>query len=186
MHAFEYLSVLLSIILGLGFTQLLSAFARWLELRHETRPYLPAALWAVFLLIVLVQTWWSMFGMRNQQDWSFLQFCVVLVQPTLLFLLTALVLPGPQSAERDLKEFYFRHRTWFFGLLIALLVVSISKDLILAGHLPATSNLIFHGIFFTGSAVALTSRRNSVQLMMAILALVGLLVYIAALFAELA
>ena len=66
MHAFDYLSVLLSIVLGLGMTQLLSAVARWLELRHETKTYAPAAIWAAFLMVVLVQTWWSMFGMPTR------------------------------------------------------------------------------------------------------------------------
>jgi hypothetical protein len=186
MQAFDYLSVFLSIVLGLGLTQLLSAVARWLEQRHETRLYAPAAIWAAFLMLVLVQTWWSMFGMRNIRTWSFLQFCVVLAQPVLLYLLTALVLPGPQSEERDLQAFFFRHRTWFFTLLMTLLVVSASKDLVLAGRLPATPNLIFHAIFFVGTGIALVSRRPAVQLLIAILAMALMLIYIAALFANLA
>ena len=185
MHAFDYLSVLLSIVLGLGMTQLLSAVARWLELRHEVKPYLPAAIWAAFLMIVVVQTWWSMFDMRNIAEWSFLQFCVVLAQPVLLFLLTALVLPGPQSEVRDLEVFFFQHRSWFFGLLMALLVASASKDLVLGGRLPATPNLIFHAIFFVGTALALVSRRPAVQLLIAIAALAMMVVYVTALFAEL-
>jgi len=186
MHAFDYLSVLLSIVLGLGMTQLLSAVARWLELRHEVKPYLPAAIWAAFLMIVLVQTWWSMFGMRDIAEWSFLQFCVVLAQPVLLFLLTALVLPGPQSEVRDLEAFFLQHRTWFFGLLMAMLVASVSKDLVLVGRLPATPNLIFHAVFFAGSGLALVSRRGWVQLLCAIAAIALMLIYVAALFAELA
>ena len=186
MHAFDYLSVLLSIVLGLGMTQLLSAVARWLELRQKTKAYAPAAIWAAFLMLVLIQTWWSMFGMRNMTSWSFLQFCVVLAQPALLFLLTALVLPGPQSQETDLEAFFFQHRTWFFGLLMALLVVSVSKDVVLSGHLPATPNLAFHAVFFSGSAIALASRRPAVQLWIAVAALALMLAYVAALFANLA
>lgn len=186
MHAFDYLSVMLSIVLGLGMTQLLSAVGRWLELRHEIKPYAPAAIWAAFLMVVLVQTWWSMFGMRNIVEWGFLQFCVVLAQPVLLFLMTALILPGQQSTERDLQAFFFRHRTVFYGLLLALLLVSASKDLVLAGRLPATPNLIFHGVFFVGAVVALVSRRPAVQLLIALAALVLMLVYVGALFANLA
>ncbi|HEY3948406.1 hypothetical protein [Phenylobacterium sp.] len=186
MQAFDYLSVLLSIVLGLGLTQLLSAVARWMELRHEVKPYAPAAIWAVFLMVVLVQTWWSMFGMRGRAAWSFLQFCVVLAQPTLLYLLTALALPGPQSEERDLERFFFRHRSWFFGLLMALLVVSVSKDLVLGHRLPSTPNLAFQAVFFIGAVVALVVRRNGVQLLIAIIALVLMLAYIATLFANLA
>ena len=185
MHAFDYLSVFLSIVLGLGMTQLLSAVARWLELRHQIKPYAPAAIWAAFLMIVLIQTWWSMFGMRNIVDWSFLQFCVVLAQPVLLFPADG---PGPaRPAIRGAgpRGVLSEHRTWFFGLSWRL-VASVSKDVVLSGHLPATPNLIFHAVFFTGSGVALVSRRPAVQLVIAIAAMALMLIYVAALFAELA
>lgn len=186
MHAFDYLSVLLSIVLGLGMTQLLSAVARWLELRHETKTYLPAAIWAAMLMIVLVQTWWTMFGLRNMTEWNFLQFCVVLVQPVMLYLLTALVLPGAQSKQQDQEAFFLEHRTWFYGLLMALLAASITKDVVLRGSLPGAPNLIFHAVFFAGSLFGLSSRKRGVQLASAVAGLVLMLVYVTALFAELA
>jgi hypothetical protein len=57
---------------------------------------------------------------------------------------------------------------------------------VLSATLPATPNLIFHAVFFAGSALALISRRPWVQLLSAIAALALMLVYVAALFAELA
>ncbi|THD55101.1 hypothetical protein [Phenylobacterium sp.] len=105
MHAFEYLSVLLSIVLGLGRTQLLTAIGRWLELRGEIKPHAPTALWAAFLLLVYVQTWWAMFALRDMTSWTFLQFATVLARPALMFLLSSLALPGPLSPEKDLKLF---------------------------------------------------------------------------------
>jgi hypothetical protein len=46
MGAFEYLSVLISIVLGLGITQLLLGFSRWLEQRKSFRAYGPAIAWS--------------------------------------------------------------------------------------------------------------------------------------------
>lgn len=186
MHAFKYLSVLISIVLGLGITQLLSAFARWLELRAEVKPYGPAALWAAFLMLVSVQTWWAMFGLRESTSWTFLQFAMVLTQPMLLFLLTTLALPGPASAERDLKAWFFRHRVWFFSLFLGLLAVSVAKDVVVGGRLPSAPNLAFHAGLAACGAAALASRRDGVQLA-AGLAAVGLIVaYVGVLFANLA
>lgn len=44
MEAFNYLAVLISIILGLGIAQLLTGFGRWIEYRKTFKPFVPAML----------------------------------------------------------------------------------------------------------------------------------------------
>ena len=46
MDAFSYLSVLISIVLGLGVTQLLTGFGRLIEARDRVRSYGPVLIWA--------------------------------------------------------------------------------------------------------------------------------------------
>jgi hypothetical protein len=184
LHPFEYLSVLISIILGLGITQLLTGFGRWLEQRATFRAYSPAIGWAAFLLIVHVQTWWSMFGLRHWPDWNFLQFSLVLLQPGILFLAAILVFPGPKSND-DLRANYFLQRRWFFGLLMALLIVSVVKDLVRSGHLPDALNLAFHGVFFGIAATGFATERENVHRRLVVGALAAIAVYIMVLFATL-
>jgi hypothetical protein len=74
------------------------------------------------LLVIQVQCWWSMFGLREQTDWTFLKFMVVLLQPIILYLQAIVVLPGASSTTLDLRSNYYAQRGWFFGLMIALLV----------------------------------------------------------------
>jgi hypothetical protein len=180
---FDYLSVLISIVLGLGITQLLAGFGRWLEHRATFRAYGPSIAWAAFLLIVHVQTWWSMFGLRHWTDWTFLQFALVLLQPILLFLLTILAFPSPGSSDLDLRAYFFLQRPWFFGLFLLLLVVSILKDLGRQGHLPSADNLAFHGIFFVMGAAALVTKKEALHHVLAYLALAFIIAYITLLFA---
>jgi amino acid permease len=52
--------------------------------RTRTQVYWPVIGWAVLILLVCFQNWWSMFGMRNRHDWSFEQFAMILLQ-TMLF-----------------------------------------------------------------------------------------------------
>lgn len=40
-------------------------------------------LWAV-LLVIDVQSWWAMYGLRNHEGWTFLAFVVVLLQTVVL------------------------------------------------------------------------------------------------------
>jgi hypothetical protein len=182
---FDYLSVLISIVLGLGITQLLAGFGRWLEHRATFRAYGPSIAWAAFLLIVHVQTWWSMFGLRHWTDWSFLQFALVLLQPILLFLLTILAFPSAGSPDLNLRAYFFLQRPWFFGLFLLLLVVSILKDLVRQGHLPSAENLAFHGIFFVVGAVAAATKKEALHHVLAYSALAVVIAYIALLFAVL-
>jgi hypothetical protein len=181
---FEYLSVLISIILGLGITQILTGFGRWLEQRGTFRAFLPSIGWAAFLLIVHVQTWWSMFGLRHWPDWNFLQFSVVLLQPSILFLMAVLVFPGPHSND-DLRSNYFAQRRWLFGLLMALLVVSVLKDLIRSGDLPEAPNLVFHGVFFSIAATGFATESERTHHGLVVAALASIALYILVLFATL-
>jgi hypothetical protein len=181
---FNYLAVLISIILGLGITQLLSGLGRWIEQRSSFRAYGPAMCWAFILLLSHVQTWWSMFGMRDHREWTFLQFCIVLLQPILLFLLATVALPGAGS-ELDLRSNYFAQKNWFFGLLMMLLVTSIAKDLSLSGSLPSPLNLLFHGILFTVSLLAIVIRGETFHRAVAYSSTAVMVAYIALLFSRL-
>src|SRR2546423_4374212 len=141
MDAFSYLSVLLSIIIGLGLTQLLTAVGRIIRHRDRVRfDWLPL-LWAAVLLVIFVQVWWSMFGLRLNRDWNFFAFLVVLIQTATLYLMAAVALP--EQAEEggvDLTAHYDRQHRWFFGFLLATLAVSVVKDVVINGALPNTVN----------------------------------------------
>lgn len=160
MDAFSYLIVLISIILGLGITRLLTGLGQQIEFRHLIRSYWPAIAWAVVLLLIHVQTWWSMFGMRGHEGWIFLDFLLVLLQPITLYLLAALVLPavGAESPT-DLRVHYYAQSRWFFSLLGVLLVVSLLKDVALSGSLPSALNVGFHAVFLVLAVTAAVTRR---------------------------
>ncbi|HEX3127432.1 MAG TPA: hypothetical protein VH394_08885 [Thermoanaerobaculia bacterium] len=185
MDEFSYLSVLISIILGLGITQLLSGFARWIEQRETFRAYGPAMAWTAMLLLVHVQGWWSMFGMRHHRDWTFLQFGIVLLQPITLYLMAALVLPGANSPELDLRRNYFAQRRWLFGLMLALLIISVAKDVVLNGSLPAPANLAFHAFLFVTASIAIATENETFHRFFAYTSAVFFALYIGLLFARL-
>ena len=184
MEAFAHLSILISIILGLGIAELLSGFVRTIEKRRAVRIYSPPILWAFLLLLTHVQTWWSIFGLRSHLDWTFFQFSVVLLQPIVLYMLSALALPRG-SAELDLRANYFEHRRWFFALFASLLIVSIGKDLALSGSLPSTTNLLFHAVLFCLAGVGFFIAADRVQRLLAYTAAALIGAYIALLFARL-
>jgi hypothetical protein len=188
LEGFNHLSVLLAIILGLAITQILSGFRGLVHARARIRMYWPAITWAWLLLVIDVQTWWAMFGLRNHRDWTFGQFAVVLLQTIILYMLAALILPdfGTEGSEPfDLRESYFRQARWFYCLAFLAGIVSLCKDLALEGALPDRMNVGFHIVFLLTAAGAVLTRREGYH-KVAVLAMAFLFaLYITMLFARL-
>ena len=186
MDAFNYLSVLLSIIIGLGLTQVLAACGRLIRMRMHVIWYWPALLWAAVLIVIDVQVWWTMFGLRARKEWTFVAFFVVLLQTVTLYMMSAVLLPE-QVDERgvDLRQHYRRQAPWFFGFFVATLIVSVLKDVILDHSIPNNVNLTFHAIFLVISLLGMFSRREGVHRALALCSAAGIGAYIAVLFARL-
>ena len=188
MDEFSYLSVLLSIVLGLGITQILTALGRLIQARERVRMFWPAPAWAALLLVTHVQTWWTMFGLRDHAAWTFFTFLLVLLQPVLLYLLAALVLPDfgeaadPGEGTVDLRRHYFRQTRWFFGIGVALLAVSLLKDVVLDGTLPDLANLLAHLLFAALWGTAALTRRERYHLLLAPVSFLLFTGYVALLF----
>ena len=148
MDEFSYLSVLLSVVIGLAVTQILQGFRARMLSHAAIRHYWPVRVWAAVLLLVCAQTWWAMFDLRNRHDWQFDQFMALLAQTIVLYLVCGLVFPDmPRDVAVDLREHYFAQRKRFFALAALGVVVSVYRDVALNHALPERTNLIFHGIF---------------------------------------
>lgn len=186
MDAFSYLSVLLSIILGLAIAQVLQGYRALILARGRVRLSATPLIWSAVVLFAAVQAWWASFGLRDHETWNFGTFAVILLQMALLYMQAAVVLPDPPENEAiDLADHHDRHRRAFFGFLLAGIVASLLKDLLLDGHLPESRNLMSHGL---GAAIAilgllLPSRRA--QLALALIATAGFVNYVLQLFARL-
>jgi len=186
MDEFGYLAVILSIILGLSVTQLLQGLSNVINARDRVRIYWPAIAWALLLLVIDIQAWWSMFGYRERHTWTFLQFAILLLETILLYLLAALALPNVFSAEIvDLRVNYFRHARWFFGSFLAVLLVSLVKNVVMSGSLQGPFDLTFHLFWIVGAITAGATRSDLFHKVFVCVAGVSFIVYIGALFAEL-
>jgi hypothetical protein len=181
--AFNYLSVLLSIIVGLAITQILKGFRGILLSRAHIRIYWPSLAWAVLLLVMCVEVWWSQFGMLGRSDWTLPMFYSVLLQFIIAYMLAAIVLPDFfGDRDVDLHEHYFSHQHWFFGLLIAELLSSILKEYVMGGGYSQPANLVFHIVFLAATVLAMTVRNETFHKAAAVFAVTLFSVYTVLLF----
>ena len=118
MDPFGYLSILTSIVLGLGDTRVLTGFGRLLVVRHGQRLYWVHLMWALNLFLYLVLEWWILFRWRNQPEWNFFLFLFVLLSPTVGFLLSVLLFPEAMEDGMDLEEHCTRNNRWFLSWVL--------------------------------------------------------------------
>ena len=188
MDAFSYLSVLISIILGLAIQQVLQGYRALILSRRRIRFYPPPLIWSVLLMLMVAQHWWASFGLaeRGEMEWSFALFATILFQTILMYMMAAIVLPDiPADEPIDLRDHYFREARAFFGLGAATIVWSLFREYMLGGALPETVNLAFHGIFLAMSVTAAFVHNRRVHEAFALAMALLFAAYIALLFARL-
>jgi len=186
MDPFSYLSVILSIVLGLAITQVLLGFRGLILTRAKVKLYAPTLIWALIALLIPIQAWWADFAMRKQTNWTFLALLVVMLQAISIYMIAALILPDI-SGERviDLRQHFLTHRSWFFGANFASVVFSLSKTIVLSGHLPDRVDSAFEFTFGAVAIAAAVIRSEWFHKVLAPAAGVLFVIYIALLFGRL-
>jgi hypothetical protein len=187
MSPFEYLSVLISIVLALGMTRVLAGVGEMLQARSRRHVYWVHAVWIVNLFLYLVIAWWIFYRWRNQQQWTFFLFVFVLISPTILYLASLLLFPREGSVDESIDyktHFYSNHRA-FFAILSMFTVVDI-VDSLLKG-IPhflelGPQYIVSSSLYFVGQAIAAITRNERYHQFFAIFYLVQTVIISFALF----
>jgi hypothetical protein len=116
MGVFEYLGVILSVIMGLGVTHILVGLSKTIHHRKTIKFYWVQALWAFNVLIYIVTIWWGMFWWSGLQDWSYFYFLLLILYAILLFLSASLIFPWDFSDNCDFEDHFYETRPWFFAV----------------------------------------------------------------------
>lgn len=130
MGVFEYLGVLLSVIVGLGVTHVLAGLSKTVHHRNTVRFYWVHALWALNILIYIIIIWWGMFWWSGQQEWSFFQFLLLTLYAIVLFLAASLLFPWDFSAGFDFEKHFYETRPWFFSVLAIAWSIDIPETML--------------------------------------------------------
>jgi len=202
MSILEYLTVLVSIVVGLGVTDLAESVRYLIHPDQSVRWHWLPLTWGIAALLMVVACWWGFFDFLQAEVWqSPVAFLIVLFAALSLYLLCAFALPDldwkedarsfpPEGSDHlDLKAFYFSssHRTLFFGTAIVFIVlfttVAHVQDLSATGaSLGSIAWAIVRTSFFfvTTYVILMVSERHWVHV---VLTVVGFALAVALLFA---
>jgi len=121
MSAFEYTSILASIIVGLALVDVLVSLNRLIRAGKLVKWHWAAPAATVLVVLTVIQIWWALYSPEDATltIGEFLPQFVVLV---ILFLLAAAALPDEVPSDGvDLKAYYHRNGPYFWGLFTAAL-----------------------------------------------------------------
>lgn len=136
MSLFDYVMILISMVLSLGIARILESHAQLLKRGGEVRWSPTYLLWLIILLACHIDLWGSLWMLRNAPAWSLASLLVVLGGATSLFYASVLsapeVLPG---ARVDLWAFHLENRRRYIGALIGYLILgAVINMTLLSGH----------------------------------------------------
>lgn len=134
-NPFEYSSILVSIILGLGITQLLSAFSELLYNYKRVTFYWPQTGWVIFVLFLHIQDWFITYQLRDKPVWHLSELVFVLLYPVTLFIAAKMLLPTNANEEsRDMKAYYMSQFPVLFGIMAISILLSVVFNCWLLGE----------------------------------------------------
>lgn len=110
MDAFRWISVAVSMILGIGVTRLLTSVVVLVRNRDVFEFDIVPAAWAAFIFVAQVQFWWAIIELATlKAGWTNGEFLVLISMPMSLFVAAALVLPHePRERDLDLRQAFAR------------------------------------------------------------------------------
>ena len=144
MTQFEYLAVLISILIGLGIAELTISWGRLLQRRAQVRFSALHAFWSIFTLFLAVQFWWGFWNYRTVEHWSLGSLLFFVLQGISLVFLTILLAPGrADSGHLNLQDLYYENARPFFLVGAGLLALtSVADTFVLGMPIGHTENLL--------------------------------------------
>jgi hypothetical protein len=131
---FEYIIVLISIILGMGITQILTGVSGMILRWEQLKIYWPHLGWIILIFVFHIQEWWVTYELRTYQYWRLPVFIFIILYPVNLYLLARIIFPLKWNGrDIDMKTFYFQNCRKIFGFVLVLSVLSILSNLIISG-----------------------------------------------------
>ena len=167
MTEFEYLAVLVSLILGLGITHILAGVGRMIHRRRVFKLDAVHALWTGATFYTLILNWWVFFQARQFDTWSFDVFLVVICWAVSFFLLAVVLFPPDMSDKEDYSAVFEENRLWFLGLFVSSSLVDIALTAVRGDLFDPPIYLPFVGHFIVLGVLGMVIRSRRFQVFLA-------------------
>jgi hypothetical protein len=142
MDKFNYLLVIVGIIIGLGLSQILIGLVDYIQNRHRVRLSGIQLAWMFMLFLEQLEYWYSLYSAESFGK-NFATFLGCLLYPTFMFLATGILVPKVRDqGVLNLPDCYYETHRWFFGACsLGMLALICSPVLVYGQPWPSLSGL---------------------------------------------
>ena len=176
MQVFEFVMVLVSILIGLGLAELLSGVTRLLRSRPRAKIYWPHLCWVVTGFSSAVLIWWGRWELNTATEWGVAHLLLDLTNPVLLFLLAGLLFPE-KLAGIDLRDHYYEQGPVFLRIASLVFLAGLAHEVLYEGQ-PWISPQTFSQVGgFLLTQVVAVSKAKLFHEVTAVVVVVGVLIY---------
>lgn len=160
MSLFEYVMLLVSVVMSLGIARLLESHAHLLKMGNAVRWSPTYLLWLALIFAAHVDLWASLWSLRETASWSLASLIATLLAAAFLFYAAVLSSPSLVSDEPiDLWEFHIAQRRRYVGAFAAFLVMAaILNSFVLVGFSASTITGALPGLALCALAIFLRNR----------------------------
>lgn len=184
MTPFEYISVIISIILGCGVAQIVTGLAHFAHTSTKVKLYWPHMLWILMIFFFHLQEWWVFYEYKSKMVWTFPVFIFVLLYPIGLFIQARLLFPFDNFDENVcLKDFYFKNYRIYTASIGIQAILSLIDNMVLRGKgiEEQVVQMVMIGVMFSVAIFKL--KADWLHKVLAVLLFVGVIIGLAGDFA---
>jgi hypothetical protein len=130
MGAFDHVLVLLSFVYALALAQLLTRIGVLMTVRKRVAFSGLLALAAGVSILLVYLNWLSLWDLRTVRDWDIVTISVQFALAVTLFFICGVSMPeAPGEGRVDLEAFYWDQRSLYFGMLFAVIALSVAGNI---------------------------------------------------------
>ena len=149
MDAFGYVSVIISVVIGLGLSHLLTGTADLVKSRRRVRFYWVHLLWIALIFVGHIFLWWSMWNLRLVRNWNFFSFLLILLAPVLLYVAAAFLIPKVEADTAiNLRDYFYENHSAFFIVNAAFMALMSVENWVLSGRMSPRPVMIVFALWF--------------------------------------
>jgi len=161
MTVFEYVMLLVSVVLSLGIARVLEGHAHLLKAGQEVRWSSTYLLWLLLIFLCHIDLWASLWFLRTAAVWTLPSLLATLVSAMTLFYAAVLSIPERVGGEGiDLWDFHMANRQRYVGALGVYLILGIILNSFVLGGDFAAANITTAtpGLILVALAIFLSHR----------------------------
>jgi len=181
MTQFEFIVIVISVVLGLSIARLVSGIGDSIRAIKSGNFYWIHGVWIINILILVAGFWWGMFGWSLKEDWNFFNFLLILLFTINLYLLSDFLIPKKTISEVNIKAYFSENRKILYALLLFTFAVDIVETRLLASTgirpVPRGHHMVI-GINMFLAIVGYSSNNQKVQGIIVILYIMILVTYV--------